>query len=194
MPESDAMQIWVAAALGVAGVAVLRFAWSLPERSAAWNGTGWALLGVAALLAAAAEGAWGLSVAALAAMGAAFVALAEAGLRSPQGRATASNRRVGMLPEKGEPRRIGGRVATFLLTIVAGFAVSVGLGLAVRGLGGLLEWSETNANVTALYSVPVAWSVLVFVLMMQRQRRSQVLTLLACTVPVLPVLTNGAWQ
>lgn len=186
--------VWIAAAMGVAGVAVLRFAWSLPKRSAAWNGAGWALLGGAGLLAAAAEGAWGFSVAALAAMGAAFVALVAAGLRAPQGRVTASNRRVGMLPEKGEPSRIGGRVATFLLTIVAGFAVSVGLGLAVRWLGGLLGSSEANSNVLALYVVPVVWSVLVFVLLMQQRRRSQMLTLLACCVPALPMLVSGVWQ
>ena len=72
-----------------------------------------------------------------------------------------------MLPEAGEPRRIGRRAGTFLLVIVAGFAVSVGLGLAVRGLGGVLGWSEANANTLALYSVPVTWSVLAFVLLMQ---------------------------
>lgn len=194
MPATDGTQIWTAAALGVAGVAVLRHAWSLPKRSAVWNGAGWASFGGAATLAVAAEGAWGLSVATLAAMSAAFVALAAAALRSAPGKATAPDRRAGMLPGKGEPRRIGRRVATFLLTIVAGFAVSVGLGLAVRALGGLLGWSESNANVLALYTVPLVWSVLVFALLMQRRRRSQVLTLIACAVPVLPVLASGAWR
>lgn len=186
--------MWIAAVLGVAGIAALRFAWGLPKRSPVANGIGWGLLAVAAIGAALAEGAWGVAVAALCATLAAFAALAVAGLRSPAGKAKGSSRRVGLLPETGEPRRIGRRTVTFLLTVVAGFAVSVGLGLAVRGLGGLLGWSEANANVLALYSVPVVWSVLMFVLLMQQSRRAQALTLLACCVPVLPVLLSGAMQ
>ena len=135
-----------------------------------------------------------MAVAALCATLAAFAMLAVAGLRSPAREAKGSSRRVGLLPEKGEPRRIGRRTVTFLLTVVAGFAVSVGLGLALRGLGGLLGWSEANANVIALFSVPMVWSVLVFALLMQRTRRAQVATLLACCVPVLPVLLSGVVQ
>lgn len=183
--------LWLAAALGVAGVGTLRYAWSLRRRSRATNGIGWGLLTLATIGAGAAEGAWGVAVAALWAMLAAFAILAVSGIRSPAGREKASSRRTGMLPEEGEPRRIGGRIVTFLLVIVAGFAVSVGLGLAVRGLGGLLGWSEANSNVLALYSVPLLWSVLVFVLMMQRSRRSQILTLLACCAPLLPVVLSG---
>ena len=186
--------LWVAAVLGVAGVAALRFAWSLPRRSPAANAVGWGLLSIAAVGAWLAEGAWGVTIAALCAMLAALAVLAVAGIRAPAGKAKASNRRVGMLPEAGEPRRIGRRAGTFLLVIVAGFAVSVGLGLAVRGLGGVLGWSEANANTLALYSVPVTWSVLAFVLLMQEKRRSQVLTLLACCVPAIPVLLSGAFQ
>lgn len=184
--------LWLAALAGMAGVAVLRLAWSRKTRSAAFNGAGWALLGAAAVAGGADAGAWGIAIASLFAMGAALVVLAVAGIRSPAGRTKASSRRVGMLPEAGEPRRIGRRTVTFLLTIVAGFAVSLGLGLAVRGLGGLLGWSDANANVLALYTIPLAWTVLVFVLLMQEKRRSQVLTLLACCVPVLPMLVTGA--
>ena len=186
--------LWLAAALGVAGVGLLRHAWSLPRRSRAFNGIGWGLLALSSLIAGTTEGAWGVSVAALCTMLTAFVVLAAAGIGSPERRAKASNRRVGMLPEQGEAKRIGRRTATFALTIVVGFAVSVGLGLAVRGLCALLGWSDANANVLALYSVPVIWSVLIFALLMQESRRSQILTLLACCVPVLPVLLSGALQ
>jgi hypothetical protein len=189
---SASPMLWLCAALGVAGVAVLRLAWSLPRRSRFANGGGWAMLLAATIGGALADGAWGVAVVWLLAMLAAFAALAHAGATAPAGKAKASNRRVGMLPESGEPRRVGRRVVTFLLLIVAGFAVSIGLGLAVRGLGGVLGWSEANANVLALFTVPVAWSVLVFMLLMQQSRRSQVLTLLACCVPVLPVLVSGA--
>lgn len=186
--------LWLSVALGVAGVGVLRYAWSLRRRSRAANGIGWGLLLLASIGGGAAHGAWGVAVVALWAMLGAFAGLAVAGVRSPAGREKTSNRRTGKLPEESEWRRIGGRIVTFLLVIVAGFAVSVGLGLAVRGLGGLLAWSEANSNVLALYSVPVLWSVLVFALLMQRTRRSQLLTLLACCVPVLPVLLTGILQ
>jgi hypothetical protein len=184
----------LASGSAVGGIALLRLAWSRKQRSHALNGAGWALLLLGVVTGGAAAGAWGIAVVSIFAMGAASVALAVAGVGSPPGRTKASNRRVGLLPEQGEPRRIGRRVATFLLTIVAGFAVSVCLGLAMRGLGELLGWSETNANVAALFTVPVAWSVLIFVLLMQERRRSQIATLVVCSLPVLPVLISGAVQ
>jgi hypothetical protein len=184
--------LWLAAAFGVAGVGVLRLAWSLPRRSPAANAAGWGLLFAAAIGAALAHGAWGVSVVAILAMAAAMIALAVAGARSPQGRAAASNRRVGMLPEGAEPRRIGRRLGTFALVILAGAVVSVGLAAAIRGLGGMLGWHEANANALALFTTPLAWAVLCTVLLMQTQRRSQVLTLALCALPVLPVLLTGA--
>ncbi len=184
--------LWLAVALGVAGVGVLRFAWSLPRRSTTWNAAGWGLLLAGIVGAAQADGAWGISVAALFAMAAATIALAVAGARAPAGRTTASNRRVGMLPEGTEPRRIGRRFGTFGLVIIAGFIVSVGLAAAVRGLGGLLGWHEANSNALALFTAPLAWAVLSTVLLMQTRRRSQVLTLVLCSLPALPVLLTGA--
>jgi hypothetical protein len=188
---SGSILIWAGSIAAVAAVGLLRLGWGRRTRSRTINGAAWALLLAGVVVAGMGGGAWGVALAALCAMLLAFAVLAVAGIRSPERRAKASNRRVGMLPEKGEPRRIGRRLVTFLLTIVAGFAVSIGLGLAMRGLGGVLGWSEANANVLALYTVPVAWSVLAFALLMQQTRRSQVLTLLACAVPVVPVLLSG---
>lgn len=184
--------VWIAAVLGMAGVAALRFAWSLPKRSAAWNGAGWAAMIGAAVTAAVGDGAWGVSIAALFVMVAACIALAVAGLRSPRGRAAASNRREGMLPEAGEPRRVGRRLGTFALVIIAGFVASVGLAVAVRGLGGLVGWSEANSNAAALFTAPLAWAVLATTLLMQTSRRSQIATILLCSLPLLPVLLTGA--
>jgi hypothetical protein len=184
--------LWIAAALGVAGVMALRFAWSLPRRSAAWNGIGWGLLALSAVGAGTAEGAWGIAVAAIGAMGTAMILLAVAGIRSPRGRAAASNRRVGMLPEGAEPRRIGRRFGTFALVVLAGFAVAVGLAMSVRGLGGLIGWSEANANALALFVAPLAWAILATVLLMQTRRRNQLATLALCCLPVLPVILSGA--
>jgi hypothetical protein len=184
--------LWLAAAFGVVGVGVLRFAWSLPKRSATWNATGWGLLFASAIGAALAEGAWGVAVAAMVTMGAATAALAVAGARSPRGRADASNRRVGMLPEGREPRRIGRRLATFALVIFGGLAVSVVLALGVRGLGGMLGWHEADSNALALFTVPVAWAIVSTVLLMQGSRRSQFATLALCGLPLVPVLLTGA--
>ena len=184
--------LWLAAALGVAGVGMLRFAWSLPGRSPTLNAAGWGLLLASLVGAALAEGAWGVSVAAMFAMGAAMIALAVAGALAPGGREKASNRRVGMLPEGREPRRIGRRFGTFGLVIVAGLAVSVGLALAVRGLGAVLGWHEANANTLALFTVPLAWAIVCTVMLMQTSRRSQVLTLVLCGLPLVPVLLTGA--
>lgn len=184
--------LWLAAAFAVAGVGALRFAWSLPRRSAVWNAAGWGLLFAAASGAAVAHGAWGVSVAAMVTMGAATVALAVAGARSPRGRAEGSNRRVGMLPEGREPRRIGRRLGTFALVIVGGLAVSVVLALGVRGLGGAFGWHEADSNALALFTVPVAWAIVSTVLLMQGSRRSQFTTLALCGLPLVPVLLTGA--
>lgn len=183
--------VWIAAALGIAGVAALRFAWSQPRRSTRANALGWAMLGASIVLAAAGAGAWGVAVAALGAMLAAFAVLAVAGWRSPAREARASDRRVGMLPEGREPWRIGARFLSFVLTIVGGFVISVGLALAIIGLGHGLGWSAANTNVFALYSVPVIWSVLVVVLLMSRSRRRQSAILLVCCLPIVPVLLSG---
>ena len=184
--------LWIAAALGAAGVVVLRRAWALPKRSAGWNAAGWGLLSISTVAAARAEGAWGIALAAMVAMGAALVALALAGLQSPPGRAPVSNRRVGLLPEAGEPKRIGRRFGTLGLVILAGLLVSIALATAVRGLGGLLGWHEANSNALALFAVPVLWAVLCTVLLMQTRRRDQLVTLLVCALPVVPVLLTGA--
>lgn len=187
----DAALLWVAGALGAGGVVALRYAWSQPQRSAALNALGWAALVASTWCGWRHSGAWGVSIAALVTMAAAFVALAIAAARSPQGRAASPNRRAGMLPPPGEPRRIGRRFATFLLVVPGGFVASVALCLAVRALGLLLGWHEANANVAALYTVPLASAVLATLLLMQARRRSQITTLLACTLAGTPFLLTG---
>ena len=53
---SDAL-LWMAAALAIAGVAVLRLSWERPARSRAWNIAGWGALLAAVLAGDAAAGA-----------------------------------------------------------------------------------------------------------------------------------------
>jgi len=183
----------LAALSGMAGVAVLRLAWHRARRSPGLNALGWTLLVLAAILGGAAQGAWGVAVASLFAMALAFLLLAFAAGSSPPGKGRASNRRVAMLPEAGEPRRIGRRVATFLIVVAGGLLASIALGVALRAGAVAAGWSEANANAAALFAVPIAWGVLAFVLLMQERRRAQLLTLLGCAVPLLPFLITGAW-
>jgi hypothetical protein len=184
--------LFAAVAAGLGGVAVLRAAWSRRQRSAGLNAAGWALLALAALCGGAAAGAWGVAVASLVAMAAASVALAAAAVQSPPGRATASNRRVGMLPEGREPRRIGRRLGTFAIVTLGGLAASIALGIGLRWAGLVLGWSEADANALAFIAVPIVWGVVACVLLMQENRRSQFATLLLCSLPLFPAVLSGA--
>lgn len=190
--EAGAPLLWPAYLAGVGAVGVLRLGWGLPHRSTAWNGAGWGLLLAALLWSGYQAGAWGVSVTTLVTTGAAFVALAVAGLRSPRGRGTAANRRAGMLPQSGEPWQIGRRVATFLLVIPGGCAASVLFGMGMRGLGMLLGWGEANANVAAFYAVPVGWALLATLMLMQARRRDQIATLAVSALAGVPFLVIGA--
>jgi hypothetical protein len=98
-----------------------------------------------------------------------------------------------MLPEAGEPKRIGRRLGTFLIVVVAGLAASIALGIAIRAAGSAIGWSEANAIAAAFFAVPIVWGILAAVLLMQASRRAQGLTLLVTAAPVLPFLLTGAW-
>src|SRR5690606_10393222 len=108
--------------------------------------------------------------------------------QAPAGRAPASNRRVGMLPEGGEPRRLGRRFGTFGLVIGGGLAATLGLALGLRGLATLLGWQAADSNALALLAVPVAWGALATLVMMLPRRRSQLAVLAISALPAVPVV------
>lgn len=182
----------LAAAFAIGGVAALRRAWALPQRSAPANALGWGLLVAACLSGGVAAGAWGVAVTALVAMAAALVALGRAALSSPPARSRASNRRVRMLPEHGEPRRLGRRLVTFLLVALLAAVLSIALAVAAGWLARLAGWSTANANVLAMFLTPLAWTMLAFALLMQASRAAQVRLLLVASLPLWPVLAAGA--
>lgn len=165
--------VWLGAAAIVAAVLQLRRAWGLPRRSAAANGIGWALMFVGAVLALADHGAWGLAVASLCGMASATLLLAHAGWTAPKGKGRASDRKAHMLPEQGEPRHIGRRLLTFLLTVPLAFAAALLAALGVRALAGMAGWSDADGNATALLLLPLLWGILAFWLLMLPRRRSQ---------------------
>ncbi|MFC0104370.1 hypothetical protein [Sphingopyxis terrae] len=165
--------VWIGAAATVAAVLQLRRAWSLPCRSAAANGIGWALMLVGAALALAGDGAWGLAVASLFGMTAAALLLAHAGWTAPASKARASDRKAHMLPEAGEPRHLGRRLLTFLLTVPLAFTASLLAALGARALAGLAGWSDADGNAMTLLLLPLLWGILAFALIMLPRRRSQ---------------------
>lgn len=176
----------------IAAIVVLRLSWARPRRSIAGNGAGWLLLAVAVGAGWMVAGAWGVTVIALWAMGAAFVLLALAAYRSPPARRKASSRRAGMLPEGGEPLHLGGRCATFFLIVLAGMAASIALAIAVRWLSLLAGAGEANANVLALFVAPLAWTGLAFLILMIESRKGQLAILAACGATALPALATGS--
>lgn len=165
--------VWIGAAATVAAVLQLRRAWSLPRRSAAANGIGWALMLAGAALALAGDGAWGLAVASLCGMTSAALLLAHAGWTAPKGKGRASDRKAHMLPEAGEPLALGRRILTFLITVPLAFAAALLAALGARALAGLAGWSDADGNAMTLLLLPLLWGILAFWLLMLPRRRSQ---------------------
>jgi len=179
------------AVAGVAAIGVLRLSWGRKERSQVLNTLGWSLVALAVVLAWSAAGAWGAAIMSLWAMAAALLAVGWAAWRSPPSRRVASNRRAGMLPQGGEPARIAGRIATFLLVTVAAMAASIAFAVAVRWFALLGGASEANANVLALFAGPLGWTVLAFLMLMTESRARQFALLGGTFATALPALLTG---
>ncbi|GGC02352.1 hypothetical protein GCM10011494_21170 [Novosphingobium endophyticum] len=175
----------------IGGVALLRFSWSRRKRSHRLNLAGWSLLALAVVAGAQAAGAWGVAIEALVAMALAFVLLAWAGWTSPPGVMKASNRRAGMLPEGGAPLRLRRRLTTFALVGLMAVFAAIGLALGLRMLALLGGAGEADANALALFTTPLAWSGLVFAMLMTGDRRRQLAMLaIGCLVAVPAFLTG----
>jgi hypothetical protein len=179
---SDGLLI-AAGASAACGSAALRFAWSLPKRSPVWNSVGWGLFALGTVLAWLSAGAWGTAVASLFGMAAALLLLAYAAGTAPATTNKASNRRAGVLPEGGEPRRIRRRIVTLLIVVLVAMIVSVGLALAARGLVVWAGAGEANATVTSFFVMPLAWTLLAFAVLMEERRAKQWRMLAMSAVP-----------
>lgn len=166
--------VWIGSAAGVAAILLLRRAWSLPRRSAAQNGAAWALLLVGVALGIAGNGAWGAAIVSLFAMGTAALILAHAAATARPGKAHASDRKAHILPEAGEPRRIGRRLATFAIVVPFAMTASLLVALGARALAALAGWADADSNALALLLMPLVWGVLAFLLLMLPGRRAQI--------------------
>lgn len=97
-----------------------------------------------------------------------------------------------MLPESGEPLRIGGRMLTFVLVTFAAALLAVGLSVGLSSLGRIAGWSEADRNAAAFLFMPLAWAAIAFSILMQGRRQGQIKVLLATSLPVWPALAAGA--
>jgi hypothetical protein len=170
--------ILTAAAAAAASVGLLRYAWSLARRSMALNAIGWGLLLLALVLGAMSDGAWGMAVVSAVATAVAMAVLAHAAITAPPARVAASNRRANMLPEGKEPKRIGERFLTFLITVPLAFIVSVLIGMASRIAAAGAGLHEADSNALMLLIVPLVWTLLATVLLVWPVRRMQFAVLL----------------
>lgn len=168
---SDAL-IWLSAALAIAGVAVLRISWGRPARSLPLNLAGWGALLAALVAGNLGAGEWGVTVAVLVATFTAFVVLASAAAK-PARKVRAKAVRTS---HRGSDEISAARRSGWLTFAIAGplaLGSSVLLALAVRvlilGAGG----AEADGNVAVLATVPLAWPILSFALLMMSRRASQ---------------------
>lgn len=184
--------LFAGSALAIVAVAVLRFSWGQQGRSVVLNAAGWVFGATALIMGWAAAGAWGASMVPLWAMGAACAVLAWEALRTPAGRTKASSWRAGMMPESPAPLRLGRRVLTFALVVVAALASSVAFALGVRWLAAALGAGEADANVLALFAAPLVWTVLAFMLLMTASRKRQIAYLAVTACAAMPAFLVGA--
>lgn len=189
--SGDALVMAAISCMG-AGVAMLRWAWQLSKRSIAANSIAWSMIAAGCILGWAGEGAWGASLAVLSGMTVAGILLMVAALRSPAGKAVASNRRVGMLPERGEPLRLWRRIYTFVIVALLAGLASISVAILINAMGIMAGMEAADRTATALLLMPLVWAVLAFVLLMQATRKKQILTLLICCLSAIPAFVAGA--
>ncbi|MDG5747580.1 hypothetical protein P8Q88_05245 [Qipengyuania sp. XHP0207] len=165
--------IWIAATLAIAGVAVLRLSWGKPQRSTILNIAGWVTLLAALVVGDSAAGEWGVAVIVLVATFAASVALAFAAAK-PARKARAKTIRTSHRgsSEITVAQRSGW--VTFLIAGPLALVASLLLALAIRAVILTTGGAEADGNVAVLATVPVAWPVLTFALLMMTRRTRQV--------------------
>lgn len=169
--------LWTGSAAGAGSVLLLRHAWGRGVRSIAANALAWGLLGVALVCGAATAGAWGMSVVSIVAILTAFAMLAIAAVRTPAGLVRPAPLRVAGHAGHA-PKRIGSRFATFLVCVPLGLVVSLLMSIALRALLDIGGAGAADSNAAALFVMPVAWAVLVSLLLIWPARRSQLAMLL----------------
>lgn len=148
----------VALVLCLAGPVALRLGW---QRAPLPVGLGWGALGLAAVLLARGEGAWGLALGATCAMACATLILAQAGLVTPGPRRVVAERPGLRVPSPSfDPVDLARRIGVFLIVAVLDLAASL---LAAWGVQRALFRSgmdEADAIAIGLFALPLLWAAL----------------------------------
>jgi hypothetical protein len=160
--------IWAGTFLAILSIAVLHYAWRRPRRVTALNSLAWGLLLLGLVLGGVADGAWGVTVAALAATATALALLVPDALTARPQPQRGSERRANMLPERA-PLRLGRRASTFVLTVPAALIVAVLLSVGAHALAGLAGWHPADSVVLALMLMPLLWAILATLVLMTRR-------------------------
>lgn len=171
--------------MAVGAIWLLHVSWQRVIRSVVLNAVAWTMLLAGLILGARDAGAWGMTLVSMGAIGAALALLGWAAWMSPPGKSKASSRRVNMLPEPGEPRMIGRRVLTFVLTVPLAFIVVMLVSVVARGVAVSAGWNEADANVLTLFLLPLLWAVLMALMLLETRRMRQYAML------ALPALVSG---
>ena len=185
--------IWLAGALAVMGIALLRMSWGRPGRAAGLNALGWAALAIGVVIGGAVAGAWGIAVTSLFAVGTAIAILAKAVFEHPRRQRPARPLRETEALNGVGGTRIGQALATFAIAGPLALVVSVLFALAARLALIAAGAGEANGNVAVLGLVPLVWPILAFVLLITQTRGKQLLLTSAVSIAALAlaVLVGG---
>ena len=179
--------MWLAAVFAFAGVAVLRMSWGRAKRSTPLNLAGWGALLVGLVLADRAAGEWGIAVTVLVIGAAALAALAVAAFKPVNRGPRKAPRTAHRGANEIKPR---GRSGLLTFTIAGPLALGASLlfALAIRALILFGGGAEADANVAVLATVPIAWPVLAFALLMMSRRADQFAWVLGIAALAAPFL------
>ena len=185
--------IWLAGALAVMGIALLRMSRGRPGRAAGLNALGWAALAIGVVIGGAVAGAWGIAVTSLFAVGTAIAILAKAVFEHPRRQRPARPLRETEALNGVGGTRIGQALATFAIAGPLALVVSVLFALAARLALIAAGAGEANGNVAVLGLVPLVWPILAFVLLITQTRGKQLLLTSAVAIAALAlaVLVGG---
>ena len=185
--------IWLAGALAVTGIALLRMSWGRPGRASGLNALGWAALAIGVVIGGAVAGAWGIAVTSLFAVGTAIAILAIAVFEHPRRQRPARPLRETEALNGVGGTRIGQALATFAIAGPLALVVSVLFALAARLALIAAGAGEANGNVAVLGLVPLVWPILAFVLLITQTRGKQLLLTSAVAIAALAlaVLVGG---
>ncbi|MBL4791759.1 hypothetical protein AAG607_08840 [Citromicrobium bathyomarinum] len=179
--------MWLAAVFALTGVAVLRMSWGRATRSTPLNLAGWGALLVGLALADRAAGEWGIAVTVLVIGAAALAALAVAACKPVNRGPRKAPRTAHRGANEIKPRSRSG-LLTFTVAGPLALGASLLFALAIRALILFGGGAEADANVAVLATVPIAWPVLAFALLMMSRRADQFAWVLGIAALAAPFL------